>query len=62
MVLFEPPEDKLSRIAEDVSYIKAQITVIADHETRIRSLERWKLGGTTIVTFLAGIIGFSHTP
>lgn len=61
MVLSESAEEKLNRVAEDVAYIKAQITAVSDHEMRLRSLERWKLGGTTVVTFLAGLVGLTHT-
>lgn len=36
-------DEKLDRLLEDVGYIKAKVEAVADHETRLRSLERWKL-------------------
>lgn len=61
MALSETAEEKLHRIAEDVSYIKSKIETIPDHEARIRSLERWKWGGGAVTALLAGLLGLGNT-
>lgn len=50
--------EDVATVREDVAYIKAHIESLPDHETRIRSLERWKYGipGSALAALLAFFI------
>ena len=62
MTTFEEMHETLTRVREDVSYIKAKIEVIPDHEVRIRFIERWKYGlPATLVTSVVALIGVALT-
>jgi len=47
--------EDITRVREDVAYIKAKIDALPDHEKRLRSLERWRYGipGGLLVTLIS---------
>ena len=49
----------LTEIHTDVAVIKTQIQILADHEVRLRSLERWRFAfpGTAMVAACVGAAG-----
>ncbi len=49
--------DKLTVVDQSVQDMKAPVETVADHETRIRGLERWRYGQpVTIVISLSALI------
>ena len=53
--------DLLIETREDVSYIKAKIEAVPDHENRIRSLERKVWGFAGVAGIAAAVVGaFIH--
>ena len=58
--------DEIAAIREDVAYIKAKIETLPDHETRLRSLERFRyaIPGVSalslIVAAVTSAIAFIH--
>jgi hypothetical protein len=58
-------EDRIGKIAEDVSYIRAQVDALVksetDHETRLRGLERFRNYATGVGTMLLALVGVLHS-
>lgn len=50
---------KLGEMGTDIAVIKEKMTVISDHEFRIRSLERWKYSLPIALLFAIGSVAAS---
>jgi hypothetical protein len=53
-----PISEELAAIREDVAYIKAKIESLPDHETRLRTLERFRyaIPGVSVLSFIVAAI------
>jgi hypothetical protein len=53
--------EKVDQLVSDVSYIKAKIEIVGDHEERLRVLERFRHGfpSIAVLALTVGMLGLA---